>query len=147
MREVSATAVIPATPDELFDFIAEPANLPRWQTGIVSAQRTTPDPVGVGSRAMIVRQLMGQQLSVELRLTGYEAGRRLVLESGASGVEVAATLDLEPADEGTRLRFAMTIRAQNVFMTPVEGMVASAAEQDLRNSLERLRAHFTQGEA
>jgi carbon monoxide dehydrogenase subunit G len=96
---------------------------------------------------MIVRQLMGQQLSVELRLTGYEAGRRLVLESGASGVEVAATLDLEPADEGTRLRFAMTIRAQNVFMTPVEGMVASAAEQDLRNSLERLRAHFAQGEA
>jgi hypothetical protein len=36
----------------------------------------------------------------------------------------------------------MTIRAQNVFMTPVEGMVASAAEQDLANSLERLRAHF-----
>jgi hypothetical protein len=27
-------------------------------------------------------------------------------------------------------------------MTPVEGMVASAAEQDLANSLERLRAHF-----
>jgi uncharacterized protein YndB with AHSA1/START domain len=149
MREVSATAVIPAPADELFGFIAEPTNLPAWQTGIVAAQRTTPDPVGVGSRATVVRELMGQRLSVELVLTGYEPGRRLVLESGASGIEVVATLELEPeqaagAAAGTRLRFGMTIRAQNVFMTPVEGMVASAAEQDLANSLERLRAHFAQ---
>ena len=48
MRQVEASAEIDATPDDVFAFLADPANLPSWQTGIVSAERTSPDPIGVG---------------------------------------------------------------------------------------------------
>ena len=34
----------------------------------------------------------------------------------------------------------MEIRAENVFMTPVEGMVAGGADQELDSSLARLQA-------
>ncbi|MGH2418134.1 MAG: SRPBCC family protein [Candidatus Limnocylindria bacterium] len=143
MRRVEASAEIAASPGEVFDFLADPANLPRWQTGIVSAERTSPDPVGVGSTARVVRELAGQRMAVDLAITAYEAGRRLVLESAVSGIAVEATLDLSPrADATTDLRFEMTIRAQNVFMGPIEGMVAGAAEHDLADSLRRLQAVF-----
>jgi hypothetical protein len=36
----------------------------------------------------------------------------------------------------------MEIRAKNVFMAPVEGMVAGAAERDIADSLARVRSHF-----
>lgn len=142
MRSVSASARLSAPPDEVFAFVADLQNLPSWQTGIVSAEMTTSGPVGPGSRAHVVRELLGQRLAVDLTLTDHQPGRRLELESSASGVGVKATLDLEPEEEGTRLTFAMGIKAQNIFMAPIEGMVAGAAERDIADSLERLRRHF-----
>jgi carbon monoxide dehydrogenase subunit G len=147
MREVSTTARIVAPPESVFDFLADLENLPRWQTGIVSAELTTPGPIRAGSRAHVVRELMGQRLAVDLALTGYEAGRRLELESAASGIGVTATLELAPDGDATRLTFAMRIKAQTIFMAPVEGIVAGAAERDIADSLERVQRHFAASEA
>ncbi len=145
MRTVSASAEIPAPPAEVFAFLADLENLPRWQSGVVSAELTTPGEVGVGSRAHVARELLGQRIEVDITVAGYEPGRHVLLESAASGIGVQARLDLEPSAGGTTVTFAMEIRAQNIFMAPIEGMVAGAAEQDLAASLDRIRAHFAVG--
>jgi carbon monoxide dehydrogenase subunit G len=143
MREVTASTNVGAPPDAVFDFLADLANLPRWQTGIVSAELTTPGTVGAGSRAHVVRELMGQRLNVDLELIDHQPGRRLELASEASGIRVVAALDLEREGDATRLTFAMWIQAQNIFMAPIEGMVAGAAERDIADSLARVREHFS----
>ena len=140
MRRVDASQRLPAEPRAVFDFVADLANLPRWQTGIVSAELTSPPPVGIGSSAHVVRELMGQRVAVDLSVTAFEPGRRLALSSAVSGIGIDAVLELEPADGGTLARFGMDIRADNVFMKPMEGMVAGAATSDLAASLDRLRA-------
>jgi carbon monoxide dehydrogenase subunit G len=145
MRKVSAVARIDAPPPAVFEFVADLGNLPRWQSGIVSAQLLTPGPVGPGSRARVVRELLGQSLTVELALVEHRPPSRLELESEASGIGVRATLDLEAEGEATRLTFGMEIKARNVFMAPMEGMVAGAAERDIADSLERIRSHFAEG--
>jgi uncharacterized membrane protein len=142
MRRVSASATLPAPPDAVFAFLSELGNLPRWQSGIVSAELLTPAPVRSGSRAHVVRELLGQRVAVDLTLTEYRPGRRLALESAASGIGVRATLDLRPAGEGTDVTFTMQIRARHLLMAPAEGMVAGAAERDIAASLARLREHF-----
>lgn len=142
MRTVSATAAIPAPPSEVFGFLADLENLPRWQSGVVSAELTTPGDVGVGTRAHVVRDLLGQRIEVDITITDYEPGRGVQLESAASGIGVQARLKLEPDTSGTALTITMDIRAQSIFMAPIEGMVAGAAEQDLAASVERVRAHF-----
>lgn len=140
MRRVEASKTISAPPDTVFAFVADLANLPSWQSGIVSAEQTSPDPVGVGSTAHVVRELLGQRLAVDLTVTGYEPGQRLALSSAASGIGVSAALELEPANGGTLIRFAMEIRAQNLFMAPLEGPVAGAAASDVATSLDQLKA-------
>lgn len=142
MRTVSASAEILAPPAVVFEFVSDLANLPAWLSGIVSAELTTPPPIGPGSRAHVVRELLGQRVEVDITLVGYEPGRQLRLESAASGIGIRATLDLAPSDAGTALTFSMEIRAQSIFMAPMEGMIAGAAEQDLAASLERIRARF-----
>lgn len=142
MKRVEAVGQVGAPPAEVFAFLADPANLPRWQTGIVVAEKLTDGEIGVGSRANVVRELAGQRIGVELLMTEYEPDRHLALSSSASGIGVEASLDLEAADGGTQVRFAMEIRAKNVLLAPLEGMVAGAAEPDVADSLERLRRHF-----
>lgn len=139
MRRVEASISIAASPDELFTFVADVANLPRWQPGILSATRTSPEPVGVGSTARVVRDLAGQSMTVDLTVTDFEPGRRLALASQASGVNVTATLELEPAGDETVARSGIEIKAGSVFMAPLEGVIANAAAGELATGLERLR--------
>jgi len=140
MRRVDASQQLPAAPERVFEFVADLANLPRWQTGIVSAELTSPPPVRIGSTAHVVRELMGQRLAVDVTVTAYTPGQRLGLASAASGIGIDAVLELEPAPGGTLARFSMDIRAENVFMKPLEGAIAGAAASDLATSLDRLRA-------
>jgi uncharacterized protein YndB with AHSA1/START domain len=140
MRRVQRTAQIAATPAEVYAFLAEPANLPRWQAGMVSAERTSPPPTVVGSTAKVVLELMGQQVTAEITVREAEPERRLALAASMSGMGVVATLDLAPSDGGTEITLASEVRAENVFMAPLERMVTDAAERDLEASLARLEA-------
>ena len=144
MRRVQRTAQIAATPAEVYAFLAEPANLPRWQAGMVSAERTSPPPTVVGSTARVVLELMGQQVTAEITVREAEPERRLALAASMSGMGVVATLDLAPHDGGTEITLASEVRAENIFMAPLERMVTDAAERDLDASLARLAAALTQ---
>jgi uncharacterized protein YndB with AHSA1/START domain len=139
MRRVEAGITITAPPEQVFAFVADLANLPRWQSGIVSAERTSPDPVGVGSTARVVRDMAGQSLTVDLTITEFVPGHRLALASQASGVNVTATLEMDPTDDGTVVRSGIEIKAGSLFMAPLEGMIANAAAGELASGLERLR--------
>jgi uncharacterized protein YndB with AHSA1/START domain len=143
MRRVQRTAQIDAPPAEVYAFLTDPANLPRWQTGIVAAERTSPPPTAVGSTARVVLEMMGQRVAAEIKVREAEPDRRLVLATSVSGIGIVATLELVAHDGGTQITLASEVRAENIFMAPIEGMVTDAAERDLDASLARLRAALT----
>jgi hypothetical protein len=91
-----------------------------------------------------VRELMGQQIAADITVAEADEDRRLVLTSKVSGIGVTAALNLTSRDGGTLVAFSMEIRAESIFMAPVEGIVAGAAEQELDSSLERLRSALTE---
>ena len=56
------------------------------------------------------------------------------------GLHVVATIELEAIDaDHCRVTFGMAMEATNIFMRPLEAMVAQAAEGDIGASLEALR--------
>jgi uncharacterized protein YndB with AHSA1/START domain len=140
MRRVQRTAQIAAPPAEVYAFLAEPANLPRWQAGIVAAERTSPPPTAVGSTARVVLELVGQQMSAEITVREADPPRRLALAASVSGMGIVASLDLVAHDGGTEITLASEVRAENIFMAPLERMVTDTAERDLDASLTRLQA-------
>lgn len=143
MQRVEAAVRVPAAPDALFAYLADLECLPEWQSGVVSARRTSGGEMGVGATAHIARQLMGHRMEARLTVTEYEPPRRLSISSEVSGVRAVAILDLAETDGGaaTSLTFAMEIRGSllTAFMEP---MIASAAAADIRASLERLQQRF-----
>ena len=146
MRRISGSAFIPAPPSEVYAFLSEPANLPRWQTGVVSSVRTSPPPTEAGSTVRVVIEVMGQRVTADTTVREAVKDRRLVIATSASGMSLVGTLDLAPAEGGTRLSFSSEVKAQNLFMAALEGMVADVAERDLDASLARLQAVLAAGE-
>ncbi len=140
MRRIERTAHIAATPAEVYAFVSDPANLPRWQTGIVSSVRTSPPPTVAGSTGRVVFEVMGRRVTADTTVREAVPDRRLVLATSASGMAVVASLDLAAAEGGTQVTFSSEVKAESIFMAPLERMVADAAEKDLDASLARLRA-------
>ena len=80
-------------------------------TGVVSAELTSEGEMGVGSTALVVRELMGQRFEAPLTVTEFDAPRHVVIGSEVSGVKANVELDLAPPrGRATELRFAMEIR-------------------------------------
>ena len=140
MKEAQRSAEIPLPADEVFAFLSNLENLPRWQSGVLRAELTSSGPLGVGSRAVVERRMFGQQIVADLVVTGYEPPRRIVLETEASGVSVQASVEIEPLEPKlSRVTFGMAMETSGFFMKAVEPMVAQAAEADIEASLTRLR--------
>jgi carbon monoxide dehydrogenase subunit G len=140
MRRVQGTVFIAATPAEVYAFLSEPANVPRWQTGVVSSERTSPPPTVTGSTGQVVLEVMGQRVTANTRVLEAVPDRRLALTTSVSGMSVVGSLDLVPAEGGTTLTFSSEVKAESIFMAPLERIVTDAIEQDLDASLARLNA-------
>jgi carbon monoxide dehydrogenase subunit G len=140
MRRISGTAVLPASPAEVYAFIADPANVPRWQSNVIASERTSPAPTVTGSTGRIVFEVMGQRVTADTTIREAVQDRRMVIASSVSGMSVVGSLDLAPADGGTRVTYSSEIKAESIWMAPLERMVADVAEKDLAPSLERLKA-------
>jgi hypothetical protein len=53
MKRIERRARVDAPPEELFAYLSDLANLPEWQSGIVSAEITSGDELGVGTTARV----------------------------------------------------------------------------------------------
>lgn len=143
MRRAEQTAEVAAPAEEVYAFLTEIANLPRWQSGVVEAEQTSPGPMAVGSTAAIERRIMGQRIRADLRVVELVPNRRIVLETEASGLHLEASVAIEPVDVGhSRVTFRMALNATSFFMQAVEPMAAQAAESDIGESLARLQEVF-----
>lgn len=140
MRRVQGTVFIAASPAEVYAFLSEPTNVPRWQTGVVSSERTSPPPTVAGSTGRVVIEMMGQRVSADTTIREAVQDRRLVIASSASGMSVVGSLDLAPVEGGTKVTFSSEVKAQSIFMAPLERIVTDAVEKDLDASLARLKA-------
>jgi uncharacterized membrane protein len=140
VREAERSAEIPRPAAEVFAFLSDLENLPRWQSGVLRAELTTPGPIGVGSKAVVERRMFGQQIVADLVVTVYEPPHRIVLATEASGVTVEASVVVaELNGQRCRVTFGMVMQTASFFMKAVEPMLAEAAETDIEASLARLK--------
>ena len=83
-------------------------NHPRWEREVVEIRPLTPGPVGVGSRAIMVRQEFGRRSEVEYEITEFDPGRRIAASHpDDAAMDFDITFDLEPIDDGS---CALTVR-------------------------------------
>src|SRR4249919_423184 len=89
-------------PSEVFAFLVDPANIPKWNYAIDSARQVNPGPVGVGTRIQQTRSVP-RPTTEELVITELAPDRRLVLEGDIGPLSGTLSYQIEEVLEGTRL--------------------------------------------
>ena len=65
---------------DVFAFVSDQLNAPRWQRGLHEVRRTTDGPIGVGSQHVFVRRFAGRRIESRNRFVEFEPGRYLAFE-------------------------------------------------------------------
>jgi Polyketide cyclase / dehydrase and lipid transport len=136
--EVETRTPIDRAPGEVFAFVADQTNAPRWQQGLRSVRRLDPGPIGMGSEHVFVRRFAGRVLESRNRFVAYEPPRRVEFEIPAGWLSGRASYEVEPRAAGSLLISRMEFRAAGPGRL-LEPLLARLLEHDARRDEDRLK--------
>jgi carbon monoxide dehydrogenase subunit G len=140
MAVVEESTFVHRTPQEVFDFLARPADLPVWDNSIVDAAQEGDGPLGVGTRVRGTSKILGRRFEWVTEYTEYDPPRRLVSRSVEGRLHFTVTNTLEPEGDGTRLtwRVDATPGLGGVFGRLADPLVEQAHARTVRGNLQTL---------
>jgi uncharacterized protein YndB with AHSA1/START domain len=138
MIRVEKSVVIDRGAAEVFSYVSDQTNAPRWQRGLVEVRRTTADPIGVGTRHTAVRTFMGRTLELSNEYTRYEPDRLVEFQISGS-MPGQASYIVEPTGTGAaRLTSRIEMEASGLLRL-AEPLMAAALRRDVEAGLGTLK--------
>jgi hypothetical protein len=96
MKPIPVAVDIARAADEVFEFIADFENNPRWQRGIQSSRWTSSPPHGPGATYDQLAHFLGKDIRSSFRVAEFEAGRRVKIVSTAGPFPISETRTVRP---------------------------------------------------
>lgn len=84
---------------EVFEFFADAANNPRWQSGMKSCRWTSEPPIAVGSTYEQVAEFMGRPVRSVFEVTALEPGQLISIATIESTFPIQVTRSVESIDD------------------------------------------------
>lgn len=129
----STTILQPA--ELIFNYVSDFDNFTRWSTDVVHAELLTDGPLRQGTKALIVRQALGQQFEMHFHLVDYEPHRVIGFQGQMLGIPFSSRLEFEPQDAGTMVVQSGMVKVPFLlsFAEPtVRQVLTSTFDNDLR---------------
>jgi uncharacterized protein YndB with AHSA1/START domain len=126
--------------EEVFAFLADFENVPRWNHAIESTTKTSPGPVGVGSSYRQIR-LEPSRSEEGFEVTVFEPGSRLAIDGEIGPFHVRVDYRLEPIEGATRLINDVELQpssAVSKLLAPFAGSKIKAAVAENLDALKRV---------
>ena len=98
---------------EVFAFLADPENDPRWRPGVLDIARVDGDGDGVRYRQG-VRGPGGRRVAADIEVTTREPERLIAFRTTTGPVRPQGRYELRPEGAGTRVRFALEAELRGV---------------------------------
>lgn len=101
MIRVETSVFIGRPPEQVFAFISNFENNPKWQSGMQEAKFTSEGPLGVGSSYAQVAKFLGRRVESNFEVIDYEPNRLVKATSTSGSFPITFTRVVEPIDGGT----------------------------------------------
>jgi hypothetical protein len=140
MIETSTSIEIERTAAEVFAFVSEFPNNPRWQRGQRSCRWTSAPPLRVGSTYDQQARFLGRDLVNSFRVVELDPGRRVRFTSVAGTFPLTITRTVEPLGD-SRARFTEHVQgdARGVYRI-AEPVLRRLVRRTIKRDFPRLMA-------
>jgi uncharacterized membrane protein len=133
--------------DEVFDFVADERNGPRFNPRMLHVELLTPEPIASGSRFLRQSRMLRRSVETEIQLTAFERPRLLGSRSRsvapgreARPMTTEGTLIFDPMADGTRMRWSWRVETPRTarLTAPLVVLVGRHHEKTIWRNLKRL---------
>lgn len=101
--DVACETAIRCTPEEVWDFAADPTHAPRWYRRVINATWQTEPDVRVGGRAAFVARFLGRQLAYTYEIVEAKRPERLVMRTAEGPFPMETTYTFAANGPATRM--------------------------------------------
>ena len=150
MTVIDGEIVIERPVEDVFDFVADERNEPRFNSRMSRVELLTPEPVGAGSQFVAESTMMGRAFEVAVQYTVFERPRFLGSRSrstprGGKGrpLLIEGSLTFEPVPEGTRMRWSWQVETPGALrlIAPMLAWMGRRQERAVWAALKHLLEH------
>jgi uncharacterized protein YndB with AHSA1/START domain len=140
MVVVKGDILIERPPEDVFDFVADEENEPRYNPEMRYAKKVTEGPTGIGTTYEAEVTARGKAIPMTIRFTDYDRPHRLAERVHMDTMDLTGGLTFEPIDGGTRMRWSWSLQPHGAlrFMGPLVARLGRRQEQRIWTSLKRL---------
>lgn len=138
MIEVRVGLLIHRPPEEVFAYLSNFENNPRWQRGMIGAKSTSPGELRVGSTYDQVATFLGRRVISTFEVRDYQPGRLVSASSIAGSFPIRFTRIVEPAAGGSRVNALVEGEPQGFFKI-VEPLLKRLVERSVVGDYRRLK--------
>jgi uncharacterized protein YndB with AHSA1/START domain len=139
MFNVDESIVINRPVEEVFAFVADQTNGPRWQDGLLEVRRITNGPVGVGTKHTAARKFLGRKMELTNEYIKYEPNRRVTFKGESGSMRFETSYLTESTTNGTKLTCQMQVEQGGLFGL-AEPMIAKSFKRDFEANFRTLKA-------
>jgi uncharacterized protein YndB with AHSA1/START domain len=118
---------------EVFEFVADPENIPKWNYAIEETRKSSDGPVGVGTTYRQVRTIPSRS-EESLEVAELVPDERFAISGGLGPLEGTLTYELEDVDGSTKLTNTADLEARGLLKlaAPIAvGRIRDAVAQNL----------------
>jgi uncharacterized membrane protein len=139
-KRVEGEIVINRPVDDVFDFVADERNEPRYNPKMRVAEQISDGPIGVGTRFRAETLSMGRAVEMVIEFTGFERPRRIEETVHMSSMDLHGGMTFDPVAGGTRMRWSWDLEPRGGLrlMSPMITTMGRRSEQTIWTSLKRL---------
>jgi carbon monoxide dehydrogenase subunit G len=140
MATFTVSVFINRSPQDVFDFMTNPANFAQWQSGTKSAKWASEGPVGVGSKFNSVGEMMGRETKMDLEITQWDPPQVWGIKGASGPMKFEAISKFESKDGGTQV--TQTFEGEvGGFFSIAEGLAIKQLQKQIEtdgNALKKL---------
>ena len=130
---------------DVFEFVDDTSQAPRWLQDCVEVKQTSSGPKGLGSKLHYVHVQGGRRGELDGEVTAYDKDRRLAMHYADKMFDVAIEFRFTPAGEGTQVTHSCTISPKGIMAKMMSPMVRSANQKQVAANLARLKFVMERG--
>lgn len=132
------SAVIPATPDQVFAILSDLDQSREWMPAIQKVERLDDNPFGVGTSWRETRAAGKRTMESTIRVVACERGSKLGLRVESSGMEGSMEFLLKPTGPGTEVQYRAEMKGRG-FMRLMTGTINKMMAESDADLLQRLQ--------
>ena len=129
---------------EVFTFVANPNNMSKWNSAVVSLEQITPGEVGAGTKFKSVGEMMGRRIEGEMQITAYEPDTKCSFQMNAGPMQVNINLTFKTVGTGTKISFNAQGNPAGIFKL-AEGAMQGRVKAMMEENLARLKSALEKG--